>query len=164
MKKTTRIRPVLESLESMMLLSTAAPHVAELASKAAAHVALVEAEAVKAPVSSAVNLHGTIKGTGKVAGTNLTINGSGNLGKVGTATLKTGISLANPPETITLTTKKGNLFLASSTTPLVSGTSGSTTYTITGGTKAYATATGSGSVAGTYKLNGTKITFTLRFS
>ena len=149
----------------MMLLSTAAPHAPELASKVAAHVALVEAEAVKpAPPVTSVNLHGAIKGTGKVSGTNLTVNGSGNLGKVGNTTLKTTFSLTNPPETITLTTGKGKIYLASSTTPLVSGTSGSTSYTITGGTKTYALATGSGTVAGTYKLSGTKITFTLRFA
>ena len=165
MKKSTRIRPVLESLESMMLLSTAMAH-AHAVTQPAAHVALVQATtATVSAESTTVVLHGTIKGTGKISGTSLAVNGSGKLGQVGTATLKASGSLANPPSSLTLATKKGNLYLASSTTPLISGTSGSTTYTITGGTKLYADATGSGSASATFSLSkGNKVSFKLRFA
>ena len=165
MKKSTRLRPVLESLESMMLLSTAVAHVHAL-TKPAAHVAVVEAapQTVSAEATT-VALHGVIKGTGKINGTSLAVNGSGKLGKIGTATLKASGDLTNPPSSLTLSTKKGNLYLASSTTPLISGQNGSTTYTITGGTKLYADATGSGSATASYSLaKGNKITFTVHFS
>ena len=74
MKKSTRLRPVVESLESMMLLSTAVAHVHELAQT---QTHLVTAEAVT------LNLQGTLHGTGKVSGTSATVSGSGNLGSVG---------------------------------------------------------------------------------
>lgn len=156
MKKSPRLRPVVESLESMMLLSTAMAEVHALA-KPAVHVVVAE--------STAVALHGTIKATGKISGTSAAISGSGNLGKVGTASLKVSGSLASFPTSITLNTKKGNLYLKASSSLVGAGSSGSTTYTITGGTKAYANATGAGSVAGFYTLaKGNKLNVTIHFS
>ena len=156
MKKSTRIRPVLESLESMMLLSTAVAHVHSPAQPAA--------DVVSAEATKTVTLHGTLKGTGKISGTSAALSGSGNLGAVGTASFKINASLTNPPTSITLTTKKGNLYLTAASSLVGSGTSGSTTYEITGGTKTYANATGEGSVAGSYSLAKGKLAVTIRFS
>ena len=155
MKKSTRIRPVVESLESMMLLSTAVAEVHALAKPAAVHIVTAE---------QAVTLHGTLKGSGTLSGTSATISGSGNLGSVGASTFKIKANLLSPPSSITLSTKKGNLYLSAASPLVGSGTSGSTTYTITGGTKAYAHATGAGSVVGTYTLSGKKLGVTIRFS
>ena len=157
MKKSTRIRPVVESLESMMLLSTAVAHVQPHV-QPTAHV-------VHAEATTAVALHGTLKGTGKIHGTSAALSGSGNLGKVGSASFKVNANLVNPPSNITLTTRKGNLYLTSASPLVGAGTSGSTTYSITGGTKAYAHATGAGSVSGSFSLlKGNKLSVTIRFS
>ena len=157
MKKSTRIRPVVESLESMMLLSTAVAHVQPHV-QPAAHV-------VQAEATTAVALHGTLKGTGKIHGTSAAINGSGNLGKVGSASFKVNASLINPPSSITLSTRKGNLYLTSASPLVGAGDSGSTTYTITGGTKAYAHANGSGAVSGSFSLlKGNKVAVSIRFT
>ena len=157
MKKSTRIRPAVESLESMMLLSTAAVNLHALA-QPTAHVVTAEATA---PV---VNLQGTLHGTGKISGTSATVSGSGNLGKVGTATFKLNANLTNPPTSVTLSTKKGNLYLQASSSLVGAGSTGSTTYTITGGTKSYLNATGSGTVTGSYSLAKGKVTLTIHFS
>ena len=156
MKKSTRIRPVVESLESMMLLSTV---VAELHPHAlpAAHVVTAEA-------TTTVDLQGTLKGSGTISKTTATVSGSGNLGKVGTTTFKTKINLASPPSNVVLSTKKGNLYLQASSALVGSGSSGSTTYEITGGTKSYAHATGAGTVAATYTLAKGKLSLTIHFS
>ncbi len=156
MKKSTRIRPVIESLESMMLLSTAVAHVHAVV-QPAAHVVVAESTPV-------VALHGTLKGAGKITGTSAAISGSGNLGSVGATTFKVNANLLNPPSSITLSTKKGNLYLSAASSLVGSGTSGSTTYQITGGTKAYAHATGGGSVLGSYSLVKGKLAVTIHFS
>ncbi len=155
MKKSTRIRPVVESLESMMLLSTAVVELHALA-KPVVHVVTVEA--------TTVNLQGTLHGTGKVSGTSAAVSGSGNLGKVGNATFKLKADLTSPPTSVTLSTKKGNLYLQASSALVGAGSNGSTTYTITGGTKGYANATGSGSVIGSYSLAKGKLSLTIHFS
>lgn len=160
MKKSTRIRPVVESLESMMLLSTAVANLHHLAVAApAAHVThVVSAE-------STVTLAGTLKGTGKISGTTATVSGSGNLGKVGTTTFKLKVDALAPPSSVTLSTKKGNLYLAADSALISTGsTSGSTTYSITGGTKAYANATGSGTVTASYTLAKGKLSLTIHLS
>lgn len=151
MKKSNRIRPVVESLESMMLLSTAT---------AGLHaVAQVAAEA------TTVALHGTIKGTGTIAGTTLTVHGSGKLGKVGVATLTGSGDLAAPPDSITIDTHKGDLVLTATEKQVISGTSGHVTYTISSGTGKYAGVTGSGLLSGTYAVHkNSKISFALHFS
>ena len=143
-----------------MLLSTAAAHVADLA-RTSAHVAPVAVEAIATPVA----LHGTIKGTGTMAGTTLSVHGAGNLGQVGVASVKGSLNLASLPSSITLKTHKGSLILTATTLPVVEGTSGSVTYAITGGTKTYAHATGSGFLAAGYTmLKHNKITFSAHFS
>lgn len=169
MKKSTRARPVVESLESMTLLSTAVAHLHE-AAKPAVHVApapaATPAVAAEATVhaEAVVTLRGTLKGTGKLNGTSGTVSGSGNLGSVGKATFKLTASLNNLPSSVTLSTKKGNLRLQAASPLVGSGTSGSTTYTIVGGTKAYAQATGSGTAIGTFSLaRGNKLAVTIRF-
>ena len=156
MKKSTRIRPVVESLESMMLLSTAIgdlhPH------------ALAPAQ-VQAEAPQPLPLKGTLKGTGTISGTSGTASGSGNLGSVGTASFKVSGSATDLPSSVTLTTKKGNLYLTASSSIVGAGAGASTTYTITGGTKAYADATGTGSVVGTYSMvKANKFSLTIKFS
>lgn len=159
-KKPVRLRPGVESLETMVLLSTAAAPLHPVAQPAA--LVSVEPAAKAAPV---VALRGTIKGTGTFNGTSLTLQGSGNLGKVGPVTLRAGGSLLDPPSTVTLNTRRGKLILAAVDSPSILGTNGSSRYTITGGTKAYAGATGSGLVTGTYGIRGaTGFTFRVRFS
>lgn len=155
MKKSTRIRPVVESLESMMLLSTV---VGELHSHVAPAVHVVTAEA------TTVALHGTLTGSGKISGTSASVSGSGNLGSVGKTTFKTNVSLTNPPSNVVLSTKKGNLYLQASSALIGAGSSGSTTYVITGGTKSYAHATGSGSVTASYALAHGKLSLTIHLS
>lgn len=176
MKKSTRIRPAVESLESMLLLSTAAAPAHGLV-KAAAHVApiapvatatvhaepTVHAAAATVHAEAVVALRGTLKGTGKIAGTSAVVNGSGKLGAVGQTTFKLAANLLNPPTSVTLNAKKGKLFLQAASPLVGSGNTGSTTYNIVGGTKAYANATGSGSVIGTYSLAKNKVTVTIRF-
>ena len=161
MKKSTRVRPAVESLESMMLLSTVVAHVHELAAPAA-HVAPAAAPTVSAEAT--ITLHGTLTGSGKISGTSATVSGSGNLGSVGKTTFKLTANLLNPPTSVTLSTKKGNLYLQASSALVGSGASGSTTYSIVGGTKSYAHATGSGTVLGTYSLAKGKLAVTIRFS
>ena len=156
-KKSTRLRPTVESLESMMLLSTI-------------HVGVLQAEkATKAHVTPAppvVALSGTIHASGKVTGaTTGTVSGSGNLGKVGTASFKVSVNLSNPPSGVTLTTKHGNIYLASEAALFTGSNSGTSTYVVTGGTGSYLHATGSGTLSGSYTLlKGNKLAVTLKFT
>jgi len=155
--KSTRRRPTVESLESMTLLSTVSAGLLHVAKVTPVHVA---------PTPPVVALSGTIHATGKVTGaTTGNVSGSGRLGKVGTASFKLAIDLNNPPSTVTLTTGRGKIFLTGDE-PLVTGaTSGSLHYTITGGTKSYLNATGSGHVSGSYTLlKGNKVAVTLTFT
>jgi len=157
MKKSTRIRPVLESLESMMLLSTATVDIHALAKKA---------PVVVAPVPTVdLHLQGTLHGTGTVRGTSASVGGSGNLAPVGSTSFRlNNINLNNPPTTVTLATRKGNLYLASTTPIIGAGSTGSTTYNVIGGTKTYAHATGTGTVAASYTLVKGKLTTTINFA
>ena len=79
-------------------------------------------------------------------------------------TFKTKVNLTNPPSSVTLSTKKGNIYLQASSALVGSGATGSTTYTITGGTKTYANATGLGSVNASYSLAKGKLGLTIHFS
>jgi len=157
-KKSTRRRLELESLESMLLLSTVvAESVAHAARTTPVHVA---------PVPPVVTLSGTIHASGKITGaTTGFASGSGNLGKVGTASFKIAVDLNNPPSKVTLSTRHGNLFLAS-TSPIVSATgSSSAQYSIAGGTGSYNHATGSGTLFASYSvLKGNKLAITLTFA
>ena len=66
---------------------------------------------------------------------------------------------------MTLTTKHGKLYLAGDDTLFTTTETGSTHYTITGGTGTYAHATGSGDVTGSYAVSkGDKLTVTLKFT
>lgn len=156
-KKSTRRRPTVESLESMTLLSTVT---AGMLHAAKAPPVIV------APTPAVVVLSGTIHASGKVTGAGTgTASGSGNLGKVGTASFKVSIDLKNPPSAVTLTTKHGKLYLAGDNTLFTGSTSGTSHYTITGGTGSYLHATGSGNVSGSYSLlRGNKLSITLSFT
>ncbi len=165
------LRPSVEGLESLRLLAGMAPDVA-------VHpVALVHAEATKAPAAVAVvNLHGTIHATAKVSISNLVIAGSGNLGAVGTASINLRVSQTGSESTFTLLTKKGQITLAATGSTLPGGgNSASFTsprsseqsfgYTVVGGTGAYAHSTGSGTILEAIALGkGDKITVNFEFS
>ena len=143
------------------MLLTSALGSAHALSTVAAHVAPVATEAV----SNHVELHGTIRGTGTIAGTTLSLHGSGNLGKVGVAAVRGNLDLAHLPSSITLTTPRGHLTLTATAPQVVLGTSGYVTYAITSGTRAYAHATGSGLLSGSFSVvQGNKVAFSAHFS
>ncbi len=162
-KKSTALRPRLESLESMVLLSAVVG--GAHAAKTPVHVS--KTPTYVAPVASGpVVLVGTLHGSGRLtSSTSATVGGSGNLGKVGTASFKLTADLINLPTSATLSTRRGKLFLVGDG-PLVGGAnSGSVHYSIKGGTGQYVNATGSGNVVGSYTvLKGNKISATLKFS
>ncbi len=157
MKKSTRIRPVVQSLESMMLLSTMTPDLHALARRA---------PVVVAPVPTVdLHLQGTLHGTGTVRGTSASIGGSGNLAPVGSTSFRINkINLNNPPTTVTLATRRGNLYLATTSPIIGAGSNGSATYNVIGGTKTYAHATGTGTVAASYTLVRGRLTATIDFA
>ena len=158
-RKPARFRPRVESLESMLLLSHAASDVLHLQ---------IHAEAKKTPVAVApvdVALAGTIHLSGKVSGTSATVSGSGKLGQVGTVSIKTKVDALNPPTSLTLSAKKGNITIQAASLVSAAGTSGSGTYTVTGGTKSYVHAYGSGTITASYTLlKGNKVALTVTFS
>lgn len=166
-----QLRPSVEGLESLQLLSG-------MAHAVAVHpIALVHAEATKAPATVAVvDLHGTIRTTVKLAATNLVvIAGSGNLGAVGTASINIHLSRGGSLPLFTLATRQGKITLAGISSTLssspatltspTSGTdSGSFAYTVAGGTGAYAHSTGSGTLTETVALSkGEKFTVDYKF-
>ena len=138
MRKTIRRRPEVETLESMTLLSGVA---------AAAH-----------PVAAltSVELSGTVKGTLSASGK---VKGSGSLSPVGKITFSGHQTIGVVQGSETLSSKHGKISL---TTDLRSIGGGSYTgeYTITGGTKSYAGASGEGSLESTF-LNGKTFIATL---
>lgn len=158
--RVRKFSPGVESLETVVLLSTATANL-HLVHKQPAVVVV----APDATATTQVKIRGVIQGTGRFTGTTLNLKGSGNLGKLGATTLNVNASILNPPSTITLNTRKGKIVLAAASDSLISGNSGSVDYTITGGTKAYANATGSGLVAATYNLKANNtVAFKLRFA
>jgi len=132
-KKSTRRRPELESLESLMLLSASGAH---HGGRPPAHVA---------PVT--VALSGTIHATGQIQGNHLTVKGSGDLNPVGHATLQYSTRVDNPSLSVTLETKHGKLLLVGDSPIATATTSGSTHYRVIGGTGSYTQATGSGTAS-----------------
>ncbi len=160
-KKSRRRRPEVEGLETLALLSG-------FAHAGVAHVGAVHAEATKStPSVAVVALHGTIHATGKLSGETLSVSGSGNLGSVGTASAKVAANLLSPPSTVTLSTKRGNIVLAedAGTALLTSGSTGTGTYHVAGGTGSYAHSTGSGTITASFSLaKGNKVTLNLKFS
>lgn len=156
MPKSQTVRPAVESLESLMLM-TAAP--------GRLHAMVMPAAEVATQATPAIALHGTIRGTGTLVGSTLTVHAAGQLGKVGLATITASGSITDPPASITLATRRGKLVLTAVTPAVIAGTSGSVHYTITGGTGAYAHATGSGTIAGSYSvLAHNRITLVAHFS
>lgn len=153
MRKTTRRSPEVESLESLMLLSTG---------MAGSHHVKVPVQVVPAHVA----LVGTIHASGHLSGSVATVGGSGNLSPVGSSSFQIKADLNNPPSSVTLSTKHGKLYLVSNTTtPLVQGSSGSVSYQVKGGTGSYVGATGSGLLsASVSELKNHKLAVTLRFS
>jgi len=129
-----RRRLELEPLESMVSLSgiVAAEHTNHAAA------AMVATK----PVSDAVvSLSGTAKGTyrsGRAAGSAFTFTGTGTVTPLGHATLKG--SLLIPTGQLTVSTRHGKVFANLSTAGLGTPVS----YTITGGTRQFASASGNG--------------------
>jgi len=151
-KKSTRRRPEVESLESMMLLST---------------FVHAEAHTSRPPVvvSSQVTLRGTIHAKGNLTGDTLTIAGSGNLGKVGNASFNLNTSLLAPTSTATLSTRGGRINLVANNGSVFGSNSGTITYTIQGGSGSHASAFGSGTIhVSLTQINGTKVKADLRFT
>ncbi len=167
-----QLRPSVEGLESLRLLSG-------MAHAVAVHpVALVHAEATKtvAPVA-VVDLHGTIHATARVSGSSLVITGSGNLGAVGTASINYHIDQNGSIQPSTITTKQDQITLGRSkllppstnTNPVVSTGARSDkivlSYSVIGGTGAYAHSTGSGTLTEAIALSkADRITVNLVFS
>lgn len=151
MRNRRSLRPAVESLDTLRLLSTVVPtgtghHVAP---------AQIHAERIAATTAtpvSVVALHGTFHATGTLTNVSddaVTLTGSGNLGQVGVATLHSKFSTHSTGPSV-LTTKLGKIYLTTGD-PMVQssagGISSSNTYTVTGGTGVYAQATGSGTFA-----------------
>jgi hypothetical protein len=114
------------------------------------------AAALPNPLVLSGTLHGTFKPKGLTSGS---INASGNLG-FGKVTLKGTVTVATAsgtPETLTLSTSKGSVSVNGHVGPTGPGTF-SGTYSITGGTKAFAGETGAGSIV--VSVSGTKFTAT----
>ncbi len=125
MKTIRRRRPEVEGLESMMLLSGAA------------------GAAVPAAVSGPIALTGSDHGTYTTKGFVSMSKGSGSISPLGHVTDKGSASLAVGEGTDTLSAKRGKLFVDLRVVGRTA-TGYSETYTIAGGTKEYAGATGSG--------------------
>lgn len=113
MRKTIQIRPEVELLESMTLLST-------------------------------LVLTGSHSGTYQLKRAVLTTKGSGTISPLGHIT-DSSKSVDGGPGAVTIVSKKGKVFLTEILKPTGDGTF-SGTYTITGGTKAFAGDTGSGEI------------------
>lgn len=126
MRAMKRRRPEFECLESMRLLSG------------------VGGAAADAVVPNPLHLAGSVHGTYHVKGIVSTSKGSGSISPLGHVT-ESGKSLfLAGTGSDTMSTKQGKLFVDLSVRPLGSAFAG--TYTIVGGTKAYAGETGSGNV------------------
>ncbi len=126
----------------------------------AAHPAVV-ASAAKTSLPNPLELSGSVHGTFKLKGVSGgSVNASGNLRPIGKVTVagKVAILSANTgTETLTISTSKGKVLL--STVVMATGTSSFTgTYTINGGTKAFAGETGSGTIV--VSLTATKFSST----
>jgi hypothetical protein len=151
MRSLKHRRPEVEALETMTLLSG-------MAGEALPAVAALKATPV---VPHPLVLAGSIHGTFKLKGGEVTINASGSFGSFGKVTFTGSLALATATSengTLTATsTKLGKLFVTLHET--LSGTSASGTYTITGGTKAFAGETGSGVVSSTFTASKFTSTF-----
>ena len=147
MRRPRSIRPGVDGLEPRMLLASAA------------------GSAAVGPHATAVDLRGTIRGVGSLIRTSINVRGAGDLGRVGRATLLDNFDLLDPPRNVLIQTPRGALILAITSAPVVSGDAATVTYSIAGGTRAYAHATGSGMLTGSYTTYPhQKIAFTARFS
>jgi hypothetical protein len=148
-------RPRVESLESMLLLSTLFAE-ASKHNKPPAHVA-------PKPYGE-LPLVGTIKGTGSVTGNTVSFSASGSIKAIGSTSIKVTGNLAIPTsENVTLSAKKGKVYLTVSQIALAN--SQTLTYTVTGGTGTYAGATGSGTIQATLgTIKGNKAPITLKFA
>jgi hypothetical protein len=138
MRKTLQRRPGFEALESMTLLSGLA------------------GVAVSTAAPHPIHLTGSIEI--KLPGAHPAEKGSGSISPLGHVTESgDGMFFSGwaDSETLTLKAKTGKVFV------FMNGVKGE--YTITGGTKAYAGATGSGNVQIT-ELNTPTLKFTARFS
>jgi len=126
MGKIFKRRPEVERLESMTLLSGMA---------AAAH---------SAAIPNPLHLTGSVHGTYQLEGTGSTSKASGSISPLGHITDSGSVSHIDGLGTVTMTAKQGKVFLDLKLRPSGIGFGG--TYTITGGTKAFAAETGSGHV------------------
>lgn len=137
MRKKARVRPELESLESMTLLSGVS---------AASHQVISSQVEGTPKAGTTVELSGTVKGTykaGKVFGAPITFKAKGSVSPLGSVSEKGSllITLPGASASMTVTTKHGKIDVTMS--ERVFG--GPVKLTIDGGTGQYLGASGSGS-------------------
>jgi hypothetical protein len=158
MRKVLRRRPEVEPLESLALLSggmSAAP---------AALEALVAKSKIVVP--NPLHLSGTVHGTFRQAGQSgtSTFSGSGSLSPLGKVTVSGSLNINTVAQggQLTLSATQGKLkinFNAPNPGQTFSGS-----YTISGGTKALAGETGSGTITVTLSTIASRGSFTATFS
>jgi hypothetical protein len=130
MKKSTRRRPELESLEPLLLLSAGAKHAPR-----------------PTPAPPVVSLSGSIHASGKLSSKGLSVSGTGDLSQVGPVSLKYSANLLTPSLSVTLGSKHGKIILVGDGLLAPGTTSGSIHYRVIGGTGSYLGATGSGTAS-----------------
>ena len=154
MRKMVSRRPVVETLESLTLLSGLG---------GASHHASGRA-AVVAPLPNPLHLTGSLNGSYTVKGSRPSATGSGSVDPLGKVKISgAGLVLGTSgAATLNLPAKKGKLILRLDLLSTDSGLSGR--YTIVGGTRAAAGETGSGLVSVTAAGSTSKGRFTATFS
>jgi hypothetical protein len=148
MKRSTRRRPELESLEPMVLLSGGLKHAPP-----------------PTPVPPVVSLVGSIHASGKLTSQVVSVGGSGDLDSVGRVSVKYSADVLTPSASVTLGTKHGKIILVGDSLLAPGTNSGSIHYRVIGGTGSYLGATGSGNASVTVDpLKGGKVTLDVTFS
>jgi hypothetical protein len=144
MKRSTRRRPELESLEPLVLLSHAP---------------------TPTPARPVVSLVGTIHASGKLNSQVVSVSGSGDLGPVGKVSLKYFADVLVPSASVTLKGKHGKIILVGDSLLPPGSNSGTIHYRVIGGTNSYGGATGSGEATVTVDpLKGNKVKLDITFS
>jgi hypothetical protein len=138
MGKNFKLRPEVEPLESMMLLS-----------------------GMTAALPNPLALQGTEHGTFQLKGTNSVSKASGSITPLGQVRDTGSVSHVTGLGNVTMTSKEGKLYVDLKMMPSASGYEG--TYTIVGGTKSLANETGSGTVQVAVTSTGKHGTFSITY-